>query len=150
MFGFFFGLLWLYWQVSLKIWQERGEETRSKGTRAGSQIWVRCRASVHAARALTTELHGIVDCSVFCVVWLAWDQLVKQWVMWEGIIECMYIMAAWVDREFLIHLKLARLNLIHLQTVFTCAPKLKLESRIMPRYLNSLTISSFSPDTRHN
>ena len=44
---FFFGLLWLYWQVSLKIWQERGRGgvTRSKGTQAGSRTRVRCRAS---------------------------------------------------------------------------------------------------------
>ena len=58
----FFGPLWLYWQVSLKIWQESGEEkggvTRSKGTRAGSRTRVRCRASAHGARALPTELHG--------------------------------------------------------------------------------------------
>ena len=47
-----------------------------------------------------------------------------------------------------VYLKLARLNLIRLQTVLTYALKLKLESRIMPRYLNLLTISKMSLDTR--
>ena len=37
---------------------KRGGVTRSKGTQAGNQTQVRCRASAHGSRALPTELSG--------------------------------------------------------------------------------------------
>lgn len=67
------------------------------------------------------------------------DQLVKQQSICERIIQCKNIQAALLLNEFLICLKLARLYLTELDTFLMC------QSRMTPRYLNSLTKASSSP-----
>ena len=67
------------------------------------------------------------------------DQVVKQYVMCEKIIACMNSLAASVVRYGRMCLKLFKLNLIVFVTFFTCFLKVKFESSVIPRYLNSDT-----------
>ena len=74
---YFFGLFMALLKV-LNIWQETGGETCSKGTRAGSQTQVCCRASAHGAHALPTELNSTpLPCffkkkkKLFCGIWIS-------------------------------------------------------------------------------
>ena len=54
-------------------------------------------------------------------------------------------LAASVVRHGLLCLKLARLNLMVLAPSLTCFLKVKLEFKMIPRYLKSDTTKSFSP-----
>lgn len=67
---------------------------------------------------------------------------------WEKPIAYKNILEASMEKEFLINRKLARLHLIVLVNIYIFVFKLRLGSRIMPRYLNSETVLIFWPCMR--
>ena len=82
------------------------------------------------------------------VVLHTWFQLVIQYVRWGIIIVFMYSFATGVVKQFLIYLKFARLYLVICTTFLTWCLNDRVESRIMPRYLNCVTVWMTSPDTQ--
>lgn len=75
------------------------------------------------------------------------DQLVRQYTKCAKIMECRNVLAAFSVKLFLMCLKFRRLNLMWVATFLTWLLKVRVESRVTPRYLNSVTKSSSVPFT---
>ena len=78
----------------------------------------------------------LYSCSMgFRFVAQANDQFVKQYSMWDRIIQWRYDFAALTVKKGLICLKCCKLNLMVLDTFLICFLKVKFESSMTPRYL---------------
>ena len=85
------------------------------------------------SNTLIALLHS---CSMgFRFVAQANDQFVKQYSMWDRIIQWRYDFAALTVKKGLICLKCCKLNLTVLDTFLICFLKVKFESIMTPRYL---------------